>query len=371
MKRTALPRFYKLTPDERLDKITKIAGLDKSDTHALRGGLDMETADSLVENAIGTFTLPLGVATNFRINGQDIIIPMVTEEPSVIAAASSGAKATADIEARGSAARIIGQVQILHPQENATDSIHERKDDIIDTAGEMLSRRMSVCGVESRMLDDNIMMTVDITVEVAEAMGANAVNTMCEGLAPLLRDITGGSVLQCILSNDIPDTAYARACFDVKKSIGEDIVKSYRFALFNNRRAVTHNKGIMNGISAVGLATGQDTRALEAGAHAYAAGLGADKWYGPLSRWEMRDGMLWGELHIPLRVGTVGGLTAGHPTAAACLKMLGNPSSYDLSGIMAAVGLCQNFSALRALVTDGIQKGHMKLHKRRLKNRKT
>ena len=220
-----------------------------------------------------------------------------------------------------------------------------------------------------------MVMKVEIVVNSGEAMGANAVNTMCEKRSPLIGEITGGRILLRILSNDMPRTAYAKAYFDVEEPVADDIVNAYRFALLDSHRAVTHNKGIMNGITAVGLATGQDTRALEAGAHAYAASLGStpehhngEHAYGPLSKWEVRDGQLWGGLFVPLRVGTVGGLTVRHPAAAACLRMLGNPTAQELAGIMAAVGLCQNFSALKALATDGIQKGHMRLHRRRRLN---
>lgn len=379
MKRSALPGFHTRTPEQRLDAVERLAGLDRGDTQALRAGLGMDAADSLVENAIGVFALPLGVATNFRINGRDLIIPMVTEEPSVIAAASAGAKAAVDIEAKGSPAHITGQIQVLRPRHGAVDRVREREDEIIAAAKDILSAHMSAREVDAKMLDgDQSMMKVEVVVDTGEAMGANAVNTMCEGLAPLIGDITGGRVLLRILSNDMPRTAYAKAYFDVEEPVANDIVNAYRFAMLDSHRAVTHNKGIMNGIAAVGLATGQDTRALEAGAHAHAADLGIvangreDGYgYGPLSRWEIREGRLWGGLFVPLRVGTVGGLTTRHPAAAACLKMLGNPSAHELAGIMAAVGLCQNFSALKALATDGIQKGHMRLHGRRLGGART
>lgn len=361
---SSIPRFYAKTPDERLEAVGCFAGLDEGDKAALRDGLDMGAADSLVENAIGTFTLPLGVATNFRINGRDYLVPMVTEEPSVIAAASAGAKATGDIEARGSGSHIIGQIQVLEPRRGAVWSVREREDVVIAAANDILSGHMSAIGVQATMLDaEPPMMKVEVEVDAGEAMGANAVNTMCEGLAPLMEEITGGRVLLRILSNNIPRVGYAKAFFDADESVAEDMVNAYKFALADRSRAATHNKGIMNGVVAVGLATGQDTRALEAGAHVYATNDGG---YGPLSKWEIIDGRLWGGLFLPLRVGTVGGLTTNHPTAAACLKMLGNPSSDELTGIMAAVGLCQNFSALKALATDGIQKGHMRLHKRRL-----
>ena len=361
---SSMPKFYAKTPDERLEKVGRFAGLGEADMAALRAGLDMNAADALVENAIGTFALPLGVATNFRINGQDYLVPMVTEEPSVIAAASAGAKAAGDIEAMGSASHLIGQMQVVGPRRDAANGVREREDEIIDAANGILSDRMSAVEAYPVMLDvEPPMMKVEVVVDTGEAMGANAVNTMCEGLAPLIERITGGRVLLRILSNAVPRTGYAKAHFDVDGPVAEKIVNAYRFALADRHRAATHNKGIMNGVVAVGLATGQDTRALEVGAHVHAADTGG---YGPLSKWEMRDGRLWGGLFLPLRVGTVGGLTTHHPAAAACLKILGNPTSHELAGIVAAVGLAQNFSALKALATDGIQKGHMRLHKRRL-----
>ncbi len=361
-KRTALPKFHARTPDDRLDTVTKMAGLESKDRDVLRAGLHVNMADSLIENMIGVFTLPLGVATNFRINGRDLLIPMVTEEPSVIAAASSGAKATKDIIAQGSPSHVTGQIQIMNPDSNASEMVNAQKNEIINRARDSLSSHMSVCEMSSVFLDKD-MMKIDIIVDTGEAMGANAINTMCERVSPLIEKITGGRALLRILSNHLPRVSHAEAFFDVDSRVARDIIDSYRFAALDKSRAVTHNKGIMNGIAAVGMATGQDVRALEAGAHA--SGAKADTVYGPLSRWEIRDGKLWGELSVPLIVGTVGGLTKNHPAAVTCLKMLGNPTAGELSGIMAAVGLCQNFAALRALVTDGIQKGHMKLHKRR------
>lgn len=373
-KRTELSKFYARTSDDRLDIVSEMAGLDLEDRSALRAGLDMDMADSLVENAIGVFALPLGVATNFRINGRDLLIPMVTEEPSVIAAASAGAKAAEDITALGSPSHVTGQIQIMNPDSNAVEMIRAREDDIMNRARDAISDRMDVIGVRSKSLDSD-MMVVEITINTGEAMGANAVNTMCEHVAPLIEEITGGRALLRILSNHMQRVGSAEAFFDADSQVAENIVSAYRFARLDKARAVTHNKGIMNGMIAVGLATGQDTRALEASAHAYVSNAGAETTYGPddraettygpISKWEIRGGRLWGEINMPLAVGTVGGLTKYHPAAVACLKMLGNPTAQELAGIMAAVGLCQNFSALRALATDGIQKGHMRLHRRR------
>lgn len=364
IKGSSLPKFYAKTTNERLETVADITSLSDTDKAALRAGLDMKTADYLIENAIGTFALPLGVATNFRINGRDYLVPMVIEEPSVIAAASAGAKATQDIKAAGSGSHLIGQIQVLNPHARAVQNVRLHEAEIVDAIKEFLSRHMSVVEVSSGMLDaDSEMMKVEIVIDTGEAMGANAVNTVCEGIAPLIERITGGRVLLRILSNYIPNTVRAEACFDVDESVAAGIVNAYRFAAADRYRATTHNKGIMNGVIAVGLATGQDTRAIESAAHAYAADSGR---YSPLSEWKVRSGRLWGNLALPLRVGTVGGLTIHHPTATACLKILKNPTSQELAEIMTAIGLCQNFSALKALATDGIQKGHMKLHKRRL-----
>lgn len=364
MKKTAIPGFYKKTPDERLDIISNIANLNKTERDALRAELNVDVADGLIENTIGTFTLPLGIATNFRINNRDYIIPMVIEEPSVVAAASAGAKATDNVTVTGGNSHVIGQIQVLNPDADATAKVLSRKSDILDATTSILSGHMSVVGVYSSMLDvQSRMLKVEIVIDTGEAMGANAVNTICEGLAPIIEEITGGRVLLRILSNAVPGVVSAQAHFKTSDSVARDIVSAYEFAHIDKLRAVTHNKGIMNGITAVAMATGQDTRAIEAAAHMYAAESGV---YGPLSKWYMQDDRLCGELHLPIRVGTVGGLTTHHDTAATCLKILGNPTSQELAGIMVSVGLCQNFSALRTLSTDGIQKGHMKLHARRL-----
>ena len=387
-KRTALPRFHARTTADRLAEVAGIAGLDPGDVRALHEGIPMDVADSLVENAVGVFALPLGVATNFRINGTDTVIPMVTEEPSVIAAASAGAKATDDIYASMGEPHLTGQIQVLEPAAGAVDIVRSREREIIDAANRSISEHMGVAALHAAMLDTTPpMMKVEIVVDTGDAMGANAVNTMCEEVAPMVECMTGGRALLRILTNHTPAagfrepdsdagsywqdpaaiplrTAHAEAFFDVDVAVAKDIVNAHRFALADASRAATGNKGVMNGITAVGMATGQDTRALEAGAHSYAATLPGG--YGPLSMWEVRDGGLWGRLEVPLRVGVVGGLTTHHPAAAACIRMLGQPAGPErVAEAMAAAGLCCNFSALRALVTDGIQKGHMKLHARR------
>lgn len=364
IKKTAIPGFYKKTSDERLEIISKIANLNETDKATLRTGLDMDVASNLVENTIGTFTLPLGIATNFRINNRDYIIPMVIEEPSVVAAASAGAKATDNVTVTGGDSHVIGQLQVLNPDKDAVAKVLSRRGELFSAATRVLSGHMSVVDVYCKMLDtQHRMLKVEIVIDTGEAMGANAVNSACEGLAPIVEEITGGRVLLRILSNAVPGTVRAQAHFETSDSIAQDVVSAYKFAHTDKLRAVTHNKGVMNGISAVAMATGQDTRAIEAAAHMYAAESGV---YGPLSKWYVKGGKLYGELLLPIRVGTIGGLTKHHDAAATCLKILGNPTSQELAGIMVSVGLCQNFSALRALSTDGIQKGHMKLHARRL-----
>lgn len=355
--------FWHLPIYKRHEIIKKATPLDEEDVDTLKdGGLSVESADNLVENVIGTFAMPLGIATNFRINDADIpAVPMVTEEPSVIAAASAGAKAASHMKAYADMPRVRGQIQVMNPQTlKNLESVVSRKK-IAEKIRTHLSSHMDIRDedITYAVLAED-MLKVEFVVNTGNAMGANAVNTACEGVAPLIEEMTGGTVLLRILSNHMQRMGSAESYFDVAPDVAKKIVSAYRFAQLDKFRSVTHNKGIMNGVSAVGVATGQDTRALEAGAHAYASE------YGPLSKWDIKDGRLYGSLSMPIAVGTVGGLTKHHPVAAACLKMLGEPTAQELAGIMMAVGLCQNFSALRALTTVGIQKGHMKLHGKRL-----
>ena len=355
--------FYKKTPSERIKIITTKCNLNKNDVKILNAHNPAQY-ESLIENVIGTFTLPMGVATNFKINNKDYLVPMVTEEPSIIAAASSGAKSAVNISATSSASHVTGQIQIIDPHRDAKIMIKNHMEDITDMADRFVSKHMQIIDITYKDLDIiPTMAKIEIVMDTGDAMGANAVNTVCEGLAPLIEKITGGRILLRILSNINPRTVSVEAIFNVKSQIAQDIILAYKFALADPKRAVTHNKGIMNGIIAVANATGQDTRAIESAAHMHAC---QDGKYGPLSKWTMRgDGLLHGELTIPVAVGVVGGMTRHHDTATVSLKMLGNPDAGTLAEIMASVGLCQNFSALRALCTDGIQKGHMKLHSSR------
>lgn len=368
--------FHKNTLKNRQKIISEFCNLDVSDMKTLNI-VDPKQYDSFIENVIGTYTLPMGVATNFKINSKKYFIPMVTEEPSIIAAASSGAKAVVDtITATHYGPHVIGQIQILNPASDTKYKINTGMEKIKAKIDECLSKHMKCQKIIYETLDTKSTTTsmakLEIVIDTGDAMGANAVNTVCEGITPLIKKITGKRVLLRILSNAEPRFGYAKAQFDVPKDIAQDIVSAYQFACFDGNRAVTHNKGIMNGITAVAMATGQDTRAIEAAAHMYAAfntvqdNDNNGNRYGPLSKWEITDdGNLSGEISVPLAVGVIGGMTKHHGMSATALKILGNPNANKLTEIMASVGLCQNFSALRALCVDGIQKGHMKLHQRR------
>ncbi len=339
--------------------------------------LPIEIADRMIENVIGTFELPIGVATNFLIDGKDYLIPMVIEEPSVVAAASNAAKMARE---RGgfttdyTGSIMIGQVQVtkLKNPNAAKFEVLKNKDEIIEKANEcdpMLVKLGGGCkDVEARVIDTAMgkMLIVHLLVDVKDAMGANAVNTMCESVAPLIERLTGGKVYLRIISNLATyRLARAKAVFDKKVIGGEEVVEgimnAYAFASADPYRCATHNKGIMNGISALMIATGNDFRAVEAGAHSYAALAG----YKPLTCYEVdEEGNLVGTIELPLAAGTIGGATKVNPLARICLKILGVKTAEELARVAAALGLAQNFAALRALATEGIQRGHMELHAR-------
>ena len=381
MPSSRIPGFYRLSIDERLRIIKEFAGLTDEETEILRKGmLPLEVADRMIENVVGLWPLPLGIATNFLINGKDYLVPMAIEEPSVVAAASNAAKMAREsggFKAGASDSIMIGQIQIVrvpNPEE-AKKSILAEKDSIISAANEVDPILVKLGGgardLEVRILDTDAgpMVVVHLLVDTLDAMGANAVNSMAEGVAPMLERITRGRVYLRILSN-LADKrlAWAEAKFAKSTIGGEEVVEgimwAYRFAKYDPYRAATHNKGIMNGIIAVARATGQDTRALEAGAHSYAA---RDGRYTSLSDWWVdENGDLWGRLQLPMAVGTVGGVVKVHPIAKVALKILGVTKAKELATVMAAVGLAQNFAAIRALATEGIQAGHMKLHARNL-----
>jgi len=374
--------FYKLSIEERLKIVAEWAGLTDDEVGLLKntGNLDPKIADSMIENVIGGMTYPFAVATNFRINGRDYLIPMVIEETSVVAAASNAAKMLREgdgIIAKAGPQEMIGQIHIVNassPYYKAM-KILEHKDELLDYAKELVPLLVKLGGgprdIEVRVVDSRIgpIIIVHVIVDVRDAMGANTVNTIVEALAPRIEKITGGEARLRILSNYATRRivrAWARAKPEEVGGIdiARKIVEASIIAEVDPYRAVTHNKGIMNGIIAVALATGQDHRAIEAGAHAYAARTGV---YKPLSTWEIdEEGYLTGTLEIPLQVGTVGGAIRVHPIAKIALKILGVNTAKELSEIMAAVGLAQNLAALRALVHEGIQKGHMRLHAKNL-----
>ncbi len=380
-KSSRIPGFYKLSIEERLKIVKEFADLSDEDIQILSktGSLSIELADKMIENVIGTLEIPLGIAVNFLINGRDYLIPMAIEEPSVVAAASHAAKLTragGGIFTSSTGPLMIGQVQLVNviSPTKAMYQILSHKEEILRIANEQDPILVKLGGgakdLEVRALDSPLgpMVITHLIVDVKDAMGANAVNTMAEAVAPYIEKITGGKVYLRILSN-LADKRLVRAYTRVPKEvIGEDVVDgivyAYAFAAADPYRAATHNKGIMNGIIAVALATGNDTRALEAGAHAYAARSGK---YMPLSVWEKdENGDLIGWLELPIAVGIVGGATRSNPIARVSLKILGVKSGVELAEVMGAVGLAQNLAALRALAAEGIQKGHMKLHARNI-----
>ncbi len=372
--------FYKRPVEERLKFIKEWAGLTDEEAAALRntGGLPIGTADRMIENVIGGLTLPMGLGVNFRINGRDLLIPMVTEEPSVVAAASNAAKMArpnGGFTASFTGPVMIAQVQLVEAPdpEQARRAIMEHKQAILDLCNAQDPMLIQAGGgakdIEVRVLQTikGPMVITHLLVDTRDAMGANAVNTMAEAIAPSLEEWTGGRVLLRILSNlAVHRLARAMAVFDREAMGGEAVVdgilNAYAFAEADPFRAATHNKGIMNGISSVVLATGNDTRAIEAGAHSYAALKGR---YTSLSKYEKdAGGNLVGSIEVPMAVGIVGGATKTHPVARIALKIMGIGSASELAQIIACVGLAQNFAALRALATEGIQRGHMGLHAR-------
>jgi len=368
--------FYKLPPSERLKAVAEQSGLGIEDISQVERGLAVDQADKMVENVIGVFQVPLGIATNFLIDGREVLIPMATEEPSVIAAASNGARmarSSGGFSTSSTGPVMRAQIQItgLSDPFAARQAVFLHKDELTQMANEkdpMLVRYGGgVKDIEVYVINSRVgpMVIVHLIVDCRDAMGANAVNTMAEALAPRLEEITGGKVYLRIISN-LADKrlARARAVFKAEEIGGHEVVdgiiQAAALAEVDPYRAATHNKGIMNGVTAVVLATGNDTRAVEAGAHSFASLSGR---YMSLTRYEKnRDGDLVGTIELPVAVGLVGGATRVHPVAKSAVKILGVKSADDLSRIIAAVGLCQNFAALRALASEGIQRGHMSLH---------
>ena len=383
-----LPGFYKLSIDERLKRAAAAANLDAETEAAFRklGGLELDQANHMVENVIGVFGLPLGIATNFLINDRDILVPMAIEEPSVIAGASFMAKLArggGGFHAETTEPLMIGQIQILDVPdlEAAKIKILERRDEILAEADRVDPMILSLGGgardLEIRILPETPvgpMLIVHLIYDTRDAMGANAINTAAEHLSPMLESLSQGRIHLKILSNladrrlakvncTIPTASLAFETFSGPR-VRDGIVEAWAFAATDPYRAATHNKGIMNGVDAVVIATGNDWRAVEAGAHAYAARSGR---YTSLSDWGVDEtGDLEGSLELPLAVGTVGGATRVHPLAKACLALMGVDNARELAQVIAAVGLAQNLAALRALASEGIQRGHMSLHARQI-----
>ncbi len=376
--------FYDLPMDERLDKLAEASGLSSQDIEALRTvhGLTDEQSDHMVENAVGSFGLPLGIGLNFIVNGREVLIPMAIEEPSVVAGASFMAKLArfgGGFTTSMTAPEMIGQMQVLDVRDLMTASLnlHRHKAELLAEADSVDPLLKKFGGgardLEVRIIEESpigAFLVVHLIYDVRDAMGANAVNTACEKMATRVEEITGGRVHLKILSN-LADRRLARARCTIPvaalafgdfsgEQVRDGIIQAWAFAVADPYRAATHNKGIMNGVDAVAIATGNDWRAIEAGAHAYAA---RDGRYTSLSMWGRNEqGELMGELEMPMAVGIVGGATKVHPAARAALKLMGVTSATELAGIIVSVGLAQNLAALRALATEGIQRGHMSLH---------
>jgi hydroxymethylglutaryl-CoA reductase len=377
-----LPGFYKLSMQERLKLLQKLAGLSEEEVKSLgdTGGLPGDIANRMIENVVGGMTLPLGMATNFLVNGKDYVVPMALEEPSVVAAASNAAKIArvkGGFKVTNTGPVMIGQIQTVEVPDpkGAAKRLLAKKKELLAKANQQDPMLVSLGGgakdLGAKVIESlkGPMVIVELFVDCGDAMGANAVNTMAEAVAPLVEEISGGRVYLRIISN-LADRRLVRATavFDKEALGGEEVVDgilyAYAFADADPYRCATHNKGIMNGVVAVALACGQDTRALEAGAHSFAARSGA---YKPLTKWEAnKEGDLVGTLEMPMAVGLVGGAAKVHPAAKANVKILGLKTAVELAEVMGAVGLAQNFAALRALASEGIQKGHMKLHARSL-----
>jgi len=373
--------FHKLSPEERLKVVKEFSNLTNEETELIRktGALDLASADRMIENVIGTTQLPMGIATNFLINGRDYLIPMALEEPSVVAAASHAAKLArprGGFTASSDDPLMIGQIQLVGVKDakDAKKKIMLNKEKIFDMANKCDSVLVKFGGgvrdIEIRDFDTKRgkMIVVHLIVDVRDAMGANAVNTMAETVAPFLEELTGGRVRLRIISN-LADRrlARARAVWD-KDVIGEEtvdrILDAYELAANDQYRCTTHNKGVMNGIDAVVVATANDFRAIEAGAHSFAAKGGK---YKPLTRYEKDgEGNLVGSIELPLALGLVGGATRTHPVAKIAVRIMGVKNTKEFAEVVASVGLAQNFAALRALATEGIQKGHMRLHSKNI-----
>jgi hydroxymethylglutaryl-CoA reductase len=382
MKSSLISGFYKLTPKERLALVKQFADLSDAECAVLQntGSLPLDLADHMIENVVGAIPTPIGIGVNFLVNKRDYLIPMATEEPSVVAAASYAAKMVRDgggFFTSSTPPIMIGQVQVVNvndPQ-GAMVRVLAAKTEILRKANEQDPVLASVGGgakeVEAKVINTTLgpMLIVELQVDCRDAMGANAVNTMAEAVAPLIEQITSGHVYLRIISNLATKRLAKAWCIVPKESVGgedvvDGIVNASAFAAADPYRAATHNKGAMNGIIAVVIATGNDHRAIEAGAHAYASLKGQ---YTSLSTWEKNaKGDLVGSIELPMAVGLIGGAVRTHPTAKVAMKILGVKTANEFSEVLAAVGLAQNLGALRALAHEGIQRGHMSLHARNI-----
>ena len=381
-KSSALSGFYKLTPKERLNLVKEIAGLTEEEATMLQntGSLPLDVADRMIENVIGAFPIPLGIGVNFLINGRDYLIPMAIEEPSVVAAASHAAKMVRDgggFHTSSTPPIMIGQIQavgikdpyaarmkVIHAKEEILKKANDQDPVLVNAGGG--ARDLNVKVIHTTQ---GPMLITELHVDCRDAMGANAVNTMAEAVAPLIERMTGGRVYLRIISNLAVKRLVRVSCLVPKEAVGgeevvDGIVNAYAFAAADPYRAATHNKGIMNGIIAVVIATGNDHRAIEAGGHAYAA---ITDHYTSLSAWEKNhNGDLVGSMELPMAVGLIGGAVKTHPIAKIAVKILGVKSANEFGEVLAAVGLAQNLGALRALANEGIQRGHMSLHARNI-----
>jgi hydroxymethylglutaryl-CoA reductase len=370
-------KFYEMNLQERLGFLKKTAGIS-GDIESMLRPLQFEDVNRMIENAIGIMSIPMGIATNFVINDKEYVIPMAIEEPSVIAAVSKAAKISkvkGGFTVQADESFMIGQVQVigLGRIKDAAAKILRNKKELLTIANSK-SRSVVAVNLQVRRLRDKSpnqmgnMLLVELVIDPKDAMGANAINTMCEAIAPAVAEISGGEVILKILSNYATRRMVrCKAIFDKEDLGGSQVVNrilyAYALAYSDIYRAVTHNKGVMNGIDAVALATGQDFRAIEAGAHAYAA---RDGTYRSLTSWRRtKEGDLAGEIELPLAVGVIGGIINAHPTARFALQILGVKNAKELAMVMASVGLAQNLAAIRALSSEGIQAGHMRLHARK------
>jgi len=382
VKSSDLKGFYKLTPKERLKIVKEFADLTDEEAELLQltGSLNLDLANRMIENVVGVFPIPLGIGVNFLINGKDYLIPMAIEEPSVVAAASYAAKMArkkGGFHTSSTEQIMIGQIQAVGIKDpyKAKMTILAAKEEILKKANEQDPMLVSMGGGAKNLRVKVIqaftgpMVITELLVDCKDVMGANAVNTMAEAVAPLIESLTGGKVYLRIISNLATERLARAWAIFTKEELGgpeavDGIIQAYAFAKADPYRCATHNKGILNGIIAVVIATCNDHRAVEAGAHAYAARNGC---YEPLTVWEKNeDGDLVGSIELPMAIGIVGGATRVHPIAKIALKILGVKTARELGEVIAAVGLAQNLGALRALAHEGIQRGHMRLHARNM-----